>query len=191
MLKMIILSRQARGTKWANFKTRRFSQVVALDEREAGVRGTLNWGHTIGHAIEAIKSPAMMHGECVAIGCVVEGELALRMGYKSLTREKMERVAKCFTSYGLPIHVPGGLDEETMCKKIGMDKKNKGNSIRCTIITDIGVSIADPQPCEWTLIAKVIAESTAAGAALPEWQPHEGNHDKTSSGQAGGFMGGR
>ena len=136
-------------------------------------------------------SPAMMHGECVAIGCVVEGELALRLGHKSLTQEKMERVAKCFASYGLPIHVPAGLDEETMFKKIGMDKKNKGNSIRMTIVTDIGVSISDPQPVEWPLIAQVCAESVTAGGKLPEWKPHEGNHAKTSSGQAGGFMGGQ
>jgi len=166
------------------------AEVVAADEREAGVRATLNWGHTVGHGIEALKSPAMMHGECVAIGCVVEGELALRMGYDTLTREKLERVAKCFASYGLPIHMPSGLDEETMFKKIGMDKKNVGNSIRCTIVTDIGVSIPDPQPCEAKLIAQIIAESAAAGAELPEWQPLEGNHDKTSSGEAGGFMGG-
>ena len=105
--------------------------------------------------------------------------------------EKMERVAKCFASYGLPIHVPPGLDEELMFKKIGLDKKNKGNSIRCTIVTDIGVSIPDPQPCEKELIAQIVTDSTAAGANLPEWQPHEGNHDKTSSGQAGGFMGGK
>jgi len=166
------------------------AEVVAADEKEAGVRATLNWGHTVGHGIEALMSPAMMHGECVAIGCVVEGELALRMGYETLTRQKMERVAKCFASYGLPTHVPAGLDEETMFKKIGMDKKNIGNSIRCTIVTDIGVSIPDPQPCEAKLIAQVIAESATVGAGLPAWRPHEGNHDKTSTGHAGGFMGG-
>ena len=60
------------------------AEVVAADEREAGLRGTLNWGHTVGHAIEALKSPALMHGECVAIGCVVEAELSLRMGNRSL-----------------------------------------------------------------------------------------------------------
>lgn len=59
------------------------AEVVAEDEREAGVRSTLNWGHTIGHAIEAIKSPEMMHGECVAAGCVAEAELALRLALDS------------------------------------------------------------------------------------------------------------
>jgi pentafunctional AROM polypeptide len=54
------------------------AEVVAADEKEAGLRGTLNWGHTIGHAIEALLSPAVMHGECVSIGCVAEGELSRR-----------------------------------------------------------------------------------------------------------------
>ena len=64
----------------------------------------------MGHAIEALKSPALMHGECVAIGCVVEAELSLRMGNSSLSREKIERVTRCFASYGLPIHVPRRAD---------------------------------------------------------------------------------
>ena len=87
------------------------AEVVALDEKEAGLRGTLNWGHTIGHAIEAIKSPGMMHGECVAVGCVAEAVLASRLGdpeidASALTAEKIERITACFESYGLPIHVP-------------------------------------------------------------------------------------
>ena len=45
------------------------AEVVAADEKEAGVRATLNWGHTVGHGIEALKSPAMMHGECVSDSC--------------------------------------------------------------------------------------------------------------------------
>jgi len=165
------------------------ADVVKEDEKEAGVRATLNWGHTVGHGVEALMSPAMMHGECVAVGCVVEGELALRMGYDTLTKEKMERVAKCFASYGLPIHVPQGLDEALMFKKMSMDKKNKGNSIRCTIVTDIGVSIPDPQPCEKALIKQVVEESVAEGAKLPPWVPFEGLHGASAGGTAGGQMG--
>ena len=185
MLKMIILSRQARGTNWEILKTRRFSQVVALDEREAGVRGTLNWGHTIGHAIEAIKSPAMMHGECVSIGCVAEAEVAARMGNADLTPEKIERITKCFASYGLPIHVPKDMDVAMLNKKMSLDKKNQGNSIRCTIVTDIGVSINDPQPVEKDLMTAVMTESMATGETLPEWVPHEGH---SVHGEAGGQM---
>ena len=124
------------------------AEVVAADEKEAGLRGTLNWGHTVGHAVEALKSPALMHGECVAIGCVVEAELSLRMGNSNLSREKIERVTRCFASYGLPIHVPHELDVGMLMKKMALDKKNQGTSIRCTIVTDIGVSLTNPQPVD-------------------------------------------
>jgi pentafunctional AROM polypeptide len=56
-------------------------QVVAIDEKEAGLRAILNFGHTIGHAIEAIQSPRLLHGECVSIGMVLEAELAMRLGH--------------------------------------------------------------------------------------------------------------
>ena len=161
------------------------AEVVAADEKEAGLRSTLNWGHTAGHAIEALKSPALMHGECVAIGCVVEAELALRMGHETLSREKIERVTACFAAYGLPIYVPRDLEMASLMKKMAMDKKNQGNTIRCTIVTDIGVSITDPQPVEKKLMQTVMAESAVAGQKAEEWTPHEG---KVAVAAAGGQM---
>lgn len=162
------------------------AEVVAEDEREAGVRSTLNWGHTIGHAIEALKSPAMMHGECVAVGCVVEGELTRRLGNEKMTKHKIQRIQKCFESYGLPVHLPKGLDISMLMKKMEMDKKNRGKSIRCTIVTDIGVSLANPQPIDKDLIKEVMSESMSDGLAHPEWAPLEG---KVPVAKAGGQMG--
>ena len=150
------------------------AQVVLADEREAGLRSTLNWGHTIGHAIEALMSPAMMHGECVSVGCVVEAELSRRMGNDTLTREKIDRIAACFQAYGLPVHAPK-LCIETLEKKMALDKKNQGNTIRCTIVTDIGTSMTNPQPVEKSLVAMVLSESMEKGAALPPWRPHVGS----------------
>merc|ERR1719191_742257 len=72
------------------------AEVVRLDEKEGGIRSTLNWGHTIGHAIEALKSPAMMHGECVSVGCVVEADLARLLGHAALTPKKIRRITDCF-----------------------------------------------------------------------------------------------
>jgi len=51
------------------------------DAREDGIRCILNYGHTIGHAIEALMAPKMLHGECVAIGMVVEAQIANKMGH--------------------------------------------------------------------------------------------------------------
>lgn len=158
------------------------AEVVRLDEKEAGLRGTLNWGHTIGHAIEALKSPAMMHGECVAVGCVAEAELSFRMGNASLSQEKIARITKCFESYGLPVHVPKGLEIDKLMQKMSLDKKNLGNSIRCTIVTDIGVSITDPQPVDKEMVKAVMRESAVAGGAKPEWVPLKGNCAVATSG---------
>jgi len=161
------------------------ADVVRIDEKEGGLRSTLNWGHTVGHGIEAIKSPAMMHGECVAVGCVVESELSYRMGNTDLSPEKIKRVTDCFASYGLPVHVPDDIDMATIMKKMSLDKKNKGNSIRCTIVTDLGVSVTNPQPVDKELMKTVIMESMTECSKRPEWKPHEG---KVAVAAAGGQM---
>merc|ERR1712032_1493125 len=151
------------------------AEVVRIDEKEGGLRSTLNWGHTIGHAIEALMSPAMMHGECVSVGCVAESELSFRMGNASLSQGKIRRITDCFASYGLPIHVPKGLEISKLMKKMSLDKKNRGNSIRCTIVTDIGVSVTDPQPVDKELVKTVMTESVDAGSKRPGWKPLKGN----------------
>ena len=154
------------------------AEVVAEDEKEAGLRSTLNWGHTIGHAIEALMSPAYMHGECVAIGCIAEADVAMRMGREDMMLDaaKVERISKCFESYGLPIHMPRGLAIETLMKKMALDKKNRGSTIRCTIVTDLGVSLAQPQPVSKELMAEAMERSMEQGNKRPDWTPLEGNH---------------
>lgn len=57
------------------------AHVVTVDEKETGLRGLLNFGHTIGHAIEAIVFPELLHGECVAVGMVMEAEISRHLGH--------------------------------------------------------------------------------------------------------------
>ena len=66
-----------------------------------------------------------------------------------------------------------------------LEKKNLGDSIRCTIVTDIGVFVTNPQPVDKKLMETVMAESIAAGRAFEQWKPHEG---KTAVAAAGGQM---
>merc|ERR1712190_370787 len=73
------------------------ADIVAIDEKETGLRATLNYGHTIGHAIEALVSPKLLHGECVSIGCVAEADLACRMG--RLKEEAVGQIRACFEAY--------------------------------------------------------------------------------------------
>mmetsp|Transcript_88692 Transcript_88692/g.185399 ORF Transcript_88692/g.185399 Transcript_88692/m.185399 type:complete len:387 (+) Transcript_88692:150-1310(+) len=145
------------------------ADVVAIDEKETGLRATLNYGHTIGHAIEGLKSPELLHGECVAIGCVLEADLACRMG--KLPAEAVPRIRRCFEAYGLPVTMPElpaskGLPE--LMAKMAVDKKNAGGAIRCTIITGVGSSIDCPQPVPKDLMEAVLKDALdARDAAEP------------------------
>jgi len=135
------------------------ADVVAIDEKETGLRATLNYGHTIGHGIEALADPPLLHGECVSIGCVAEAELACRMGH--LPKEVIAEVRDVFKAYGLPVVAPAGLTLQGMMDKMAVDKKNKGKNIRCTIITGLGASIDHPIPVPREMMEGVIRDLLA------------------------------
>mmetsp|Transcript_65910 Transcript_65910/g.157591 ORF Transcript_65910/g.157591 Transcript_65910/m.157591 type:complete len:397 (-) Transcript_65910:59-1249(-) len=139
------------------------ADIVAIDEKETGLRATLNYGHTIGHAIEALVSPTLLHGECVAIGCIAEAELAHRMGHLP-QKEAIDVIRKCFEAYGLPVVSPKGLSVQAIMDKMAVDKKNQGKTIRCTIITSVGTSIPEPVPVPRELMEAVVSDMLAQAA---------------------------
>ncbi|CAK9056810.1 Pentafunctional AROM polypeptide [Includes: 3-dehydroquinate synthase (DHQS) [Durusdinium trenchii] len=139
------------------------AEIVAIDEKETGLRATLNYGHTIGHAIEALVSPEMLHGECVSIGCVWEAELAVRMGH--LEASKVPVIRSCFQKYGLPVVAPKGLTLERLMEKMAVDKKNQGKTIRCTVITSVGASVDHPLPVQRELMEAVLVDMLKASEA--------------------------
>mmetsp|Transcript_15393 Transcript_15393/g.32113 ORF Transcript_15393/g.32113 Transcript_15393/m.32113 type:complete len:183 (-) Transcript_15393:81-629(-) len=136
------------------------AQIVEIDEKETGLRATLNYGHTIGHAIEALVSPRFLHGECVAMGCVAEADLAVRMGH--LSKEAVPTIRACFEAYGLPVLPPAGLTLERLMEKMAVDKKNQGKTIRCTIIKAVGESFDCPLPVPRETMEAVLKDMLAA-----------------------------
>ncbi|KAI9483923.1 MAG: EPSP synthase-domain-containing protein [Benjaminiella poitrasii] len=142
--------------------------VVSNDEREGGLRGLLNFGHSIGHGIEALVSPLMLHGECVSIGCIKEAELARNLGH--LNQVAVGRLARCFASYNLPI----SMDEKKVKDRIGnfhchvddimevmkVDKKNQGDKKRIVMLSSIGKTL-EPR-------ASVIADADIYKVLSPE-----------------------
>ena len=97
------------------------AEVVAADEREAGRRAVLNYGHTLGHALETTGRYDPRHGEAVAIGLVYAAELA-----RSLGRIDDERVAehrRVVDGYGLSGSLPAGADPDELMAAMGRDKK--------------------------------------------------------------------
>ncbi|TGZ84773.1 Shikimate dehydrogenase [Ascodesmis nigricans] len=122
------------------------AHVVSADEREGGLRNLLNFGHSIGHAMEAILFPQMLHGECVSIGMIKEAELARYLGV--LKPGAVARLSKCLTSYGLPTSLEdkrvkkltGGkhCEVDRMLSIMGVDKKNDGAKKKIVLLSRIG-----------------------------------------------------
>ena len=120
--------------------------VVTADEREGGLRNLLNFGHSIGHAIEAILTPQVLHGECVAIGMAKEAELARYLGV--LKGVAVGRLVKCLSRYGLPISLEDGrirrltagkhCSVDQLVKNMGVDKKNEGSKKKVVLLSAIG-----------------------------------------------------
>jgi 3-dehydroquinate synthase len=122
--------------------------VVAEDEREAGRRAILNFGHTIGHAIEATAKYEALHGEAVAIGMVYEAQLAEALGIAA--KGTAERITRLLERFRLPLERPGGASVEDLIDVMRGDKKARGGEIRFALPKGIGAMHGDKQG-GWTV----------------------------------------
>ena len=116
------------------------ADVVSQDEKEGGIRAILNYGHTVGHAIESLTGYRLVnHGEAVAIGMVVAGKIAVKMGYWS--EEESQRQEELITKAGLPKTVPYMLSIEDILEALKSDKKVKAGKVRFILPETIGKAI--------------------------------------------------
>jgi len=113
--------------------------VVARDERESGLRKSLNLGHTIGHALEAATDFGMRHGEAVAVGLVAESRLAVSAGL--LDVDDYLRLTRLLGKCGLPVQVPPGIAAKRVLRALSVDKKNTGAGPSFVLLRKIGVSL--------------------------------------------------
>ena len=113
------------------------ADVVALDELETGRRAILNFGHTVGHAIEAVTGyKVWRHGHAVAMGMAVAATLSQIKG--TLTGRDAERIKTLIRRAGLPATVPGKLDTGKLIKAMGHDKKVMDGKVRFVLLDGIG-----------------------------------------------------
>ncbi|KAI9680407.1 MAG: 3-dehydroquinate dehydratase (3-dehydroquinase) [Bathelium mastoideum] len=125
------------------------AEVVTADEREGGLRNLLNFGHSIGHAIEAILAPQVLHGECVAMGMVKEAELARYLGV--LSPSAVARLIKCIAAYELPTSLANKQVRKRSANKacpvdelidiMAVDKKNAGRQKKVVLLSAIGKTL--------------------------------------------------
>jgi 3-dehydroquinate synthase len=116
------------------------ADVVSRDEREGGMRKILNFGHTIGHAVETLSDYALLHGEAVAIGMAVESELAERVGLAEAGTAA--RVAAGLRAAGLPVRVPEGMSAERIVAATHGDKKARDGAAEYALPRRVGAMAA-------------------------------------------------
>ncbi|MER3494796.1 MAG: 3-dehydroquinate synthase [Mastigocladus sp. ERB_26_2] len=131
------------------------ADVVSKDEKEAGLRAILNYGHTIGHAVESLTGyTQVLHGEAVAIGMIAAGQIAVELGM--WTQQQTQRQDVLIEKAGLPTKLPAGLDIEAIIEALQIDKKVKAGKVRFVLPTQIGaVTVTDQVPAD--IIRQVLA----------------------------------
>jgi len=122
--------------------------VVAADEREHGRRQILNFGHTVAHAVEARSGYALLHGEAVAIGMVVEAALAETLGVARPGTRR--RVLELVERYELPSSIPETVATEDLLEAMRVDKKARAGAVRFALPAAIG-EMAHSADGAWTV----------------------------------------
>ncbi|MBD2252269.1 3-dehydroquinate synthase [Nostoc parmelioides] len=114
------------------------ADVVGKDEKEGGLRAILNYGHTVGHAVESLTNYRLLkHGEAVGIGMVAAGQIAVNLGLWQ--QADADRQNALIEKAGLPTKLPAGLDIEGIIEALQLDKKVKDGKVRFVLPTQIGV----------------------------------------------------
>lgn len=140
------------------------ADIVAQDPREAGIRKALNFGHTIGHALESwhLDRPgALLHGEAVAAGMVCESYLSQQKG--SLTPDALAEIAATILRLYGRVAIPQAACE-TIAQLALQDKKNRGHRILCTTLADIGQFQLDTEISQSDVIDSLRYYSTVSYA---------------------------
>jgi 3-dehydroquinate synthase len=112
------------------------ADIVRRDERESGLRKVLNFGHTIGHAIEALSDYELPHGAAVAIGMVAESAIAERAGIAE--RGTSKEIAHAVGLAGLPVGPPAGMTPDSIIGATRSDKKARGGRVEYSLPRRIG-----------------------------------------------------
>jgi 3-dehydroquinate synthase len=128
------------------------AEIVEKDERDAGLRNILNFGHTIGHAIESVSHFGVRHGEAVAVGMVVAARISNRMGL--LSYSEVDRLITLVEKAGLPARMPD-LDTSAILKAMRHDKKVESGQVRFVLLKEIGDVIMSDEVSP-VLVAEVL-----------------------------------
>ena len=121
-------------------------QVVHRDEHEGGLRRILNFGHTLGHALEAAANYTISHGQAVAVGM----GLAIRFSrqWAGLGEDDADRALNLVQKLGLPTNIPENIDPEVLLIPLEKDKKIQAGICHFVLLAEIGKAVIQPIPVE-------------------------------------------
>jgi 3-dehydroquinate synthetase len=123
------------------------AEIVSRDEREEGLRKVLNFGHTIGHAVELVSGYLLLHGEAIAIGMALESELAERIG---LARAgTAAAIKKGLQAAGLPTSLPPEVDGDEVMEAMQSDKKVRSGKTMFALPLRVGAMAGEE--AGWTV----------------------------------------
>lgn len=114
--------------------------IVEKDPTEKGDRALLNFGHTIGHALEKAKNFELYHGECVALGCVAAAYISWK--HDLLTMDEYYEIRDMFVPFNLPISIDH-IDPDEILKLTKSDKKMDAGQIRFILLKKVGKAVID------------------------------------------------
>ena len=120
-------------------------EVVEKDPTEQGDRSLLNFGHTLGHAIEKLKNFQMLHGHCVGVGCIAAAAISQKRGY--LTEAQVQDIRETMKAFQVEEKV-SGVDPAKVVAATKNDKKMDGNTIKFILLKEIGSAYVDRQVTE-------------------------------------------
>ncbi len=130
------------------------AEVVAIDEKESGLRAILNLGHTFGHAIEtALEYKGWLHGEAVGAGMLMAADLSCRHGW--INAADVDRTRNLLSKARLPVKLPDNLTPEKMIELMAVDKKARDGQLFLVLLKKLGEAIVtnqfDPEKLKQTL----------------------------------------
>jgi len=129
--------------------------IVEIDEKEHGLRRILNFGHTLGHALETLSKYTMTHVDGVALGMIAAARISEKMGH--LNKESVKRIENLIASAGLPVKIPKFVNPDNIVAQLKMDKKRKGDVVHFVLLKKIGMPFISGG-IELKIISAVIEE---------------------------------
>ena len=130
------------------------ARIVEIDEKESDLRAILNFGHTVGHAIESVLDFSLLHGECIALGMISACNIAENLGIAD--KQNLERIMKLLSNLKLPTYYKG-LNIERVYKQMYLDKKISGGKLNFILPRKIGEVVQSNEVPESMIIQSIEA----------------------------------